>query len=946
MADEDIFDVEGLAKGLIKGLDTPKDVLVDFPLGVVQAGTNIARGDVPLPESFSDVFDPDSQFYEGLTKDSLPNVPGFEETIQFMGDLENSGDNIEEYSGMLASGLGSSVALVKVLDQIKAKNPKLFKFLRKAYPFSVGQFYVAMKAQPDGPGKIKKVLNALKGTLPQGYKGNKTGKTVLKKVLPRLLRLSGIGGALSAFMTKPLNEGEDEEMAVINEFFTMDEEGTLVPKPSAFDKFVEPEPEPSEGEKFTDEFLSEDRGSLLEGADRLATGGEPQLAENIFEETGSNEPEGIQVAGGFKELFGKAPIWATAGVEKAKTLIQEFTKNEKKNMENISSKLGTEAEVNFKEDIDILDTPTGETAVGSIKNKKTIIDSPEPNESIFYSGIEARLMDPNTPKTFNSVDEFFTFMNAKGVSRPEVEDNLLSNFLEAAKKTNSAVTKKDLLNIVRKSPMRKIQTVTYGGARYGGEKRAKYDGYQEPGALPGSYREDVIFLDPENIPFDPKVLPKSGHDFAEDYVLAWSRKTDRNATLPVEKTAEGIAATVDPAMIRTLKRNQKTLDRQLKGLETSAMRKLEREGLIDVDDIDNLTMAEIRNILDTDTMARLRSIDEPLEQQILQFRMKIDSDAAKLQQMEAATKGKKVVVTMADEIQSDILQQAKEMENNLRKSLGDLIDASAEKRRLAIAQADYSSPLRDIDPAVAEFYLKNKNVFRPLFKTDEDMQQFIDEFAKTKNVFEELAEAGPNATDDLRNRVRAAYKKETELLSTLETQLSEDSIKKLFPNVPFKNRTEWGELVIKSDLANAANLLYGPDKIPDAAQWYAISPAKFIKKRYESMGLNKGGTNTPIEERKAAKEAGEQLKGIGVEEFYGGPESVDPKGKHYTSVLEKSLKRAAKENNSEFKIIEVEGMGKVYAVKITPEMLLPHKTHRKKGGMVYTPEIIDIFEAA
>ena len=226
------------------------------------------------------------------------------------------------------------------------------------------------------------------------------------------------------------------------------------------------------------------------------------------------------------------------------------------------------------------------------------------------------------------------------------------------------------------------------------------------------------------------------------------------------------------------------------------------------------------------------------------------------------------------------------------------------------------------------------------------MQQFIDEFAKTKNVFEELAEAGPNATDDLRNRVRAAYKKETELLSTLETQLSEDSIKKLFPNVPFKNRTEWGELVIKSDLANAANLLYGPDKIPDAAQWYAISPAKFIKKRYESMGLNKGGTNTPIEERKAAKEAGEQLKGIGVEEFYGGPESVDPKGKHYTSVLEKALKRAAKENNSEFKIIEVEGMGKVYAVKITPEMLLPHKTHRKKGGMVYTPEIIDIFEAA
>jgi len=939
MADEDIFDVEGLAKGLIKGLDTPKDLLVDFPLGVVQAGANIVRG-------------------EDILEDSLPNVPGFEQTIQFMGDLEKSGGNIEEGAGILTSGAASSIALVKVLDQIKAKNPRLFKQLRKVYPFSVGQFYVAMKAQPDGPGKIKKVLNALKGTLPQGYKGETAKATVIKKVLPRLLRLNMIGGLIGSMMTKEANpdgdfyvdsKGDKYPFDLVNEFFTFDEKGDLLMKPSALEEFAEtetkPEPEPSEGEKFTDEFLSKDRGALLEGADRLATGGEPQLVENIFEETESNDPEGIQVAGAFKDIFGKAPVWATAGVEKAKTLIQQFTKNEKKNMENISSKLGTEAEVNFKEDIDILDTPTGETAVGSIKNKKTIIDSPEPNESIFYSGLEARLMDPNTPKTFNSVDEFFTFMNAKGVSRPEVEDNLLSNFLEAAKKTNSAVTKKDLLNIVRKSPMRKIQTVTYGGARYGGEKRAKYDGYQEPGALPGSYREDVIFLDPENIPFDPKVLPKSGHDFAEDYVLAWSRKTDRNATLPVEKTPQGIELSVDPAMIRTLKRNQTKLKNQLKGLEASAYEKIRRAPTQDLTPIEEMNPRMITETINS-RMTFLEELDAPLANQIRQFRSKIQNDNVKLEEMEASTVGKKVVITMADEIQSDILQQAKEMENNLRKSLGDLIDASAEKRRLAIAQADYSSPLRDIDPAVAEFYLKNKNVFRPLFKTDEDMQQFIDEFAKTKNVFEELAEAGPNATDDLRNRVRAAYKKETELLSTLETQLSEDSIKKLFPNVPFKNRTEWGELVIKSDLANAANLLYGPDKIPDAAQWYAISPAKFIKKRYESMGLNKGGTDTPIEDRKAAKEAGEQLKGIGVEEFYGGPESVDPKGKHYTSVLEKALKRAAKENNSEFKIIEVEGMGKVYAVKITPEMLLPHKTHRKKGGMVYTPEIIDIFEAA
>ena len=65
-------------------------------------------------------------------------------------------------------------------------------------------------------------------------------------------------------------------------------------------------------------------------------------------------------------------------------------------------------------------------------------------------------------------------------------------------------------------------------------------------------------------PLDPDALPPGGasHDFAERYVIGWSRLTDRKATLPVEKTAQGIEEAVDPAMIRTLKRNQKKLQNQ------------------------------------------------------------------------------------------------------------------------------------------------------------------------------------------------------------------------------------------------------------------------------------------------------------------------------------------------------------------------------------------------
>jgi hypothetical protein len=36
-----------------------------------------------------------------------------------------------------------------------------------------------------------------------------------------------------------------------------------------------------------------------------------------------------------------------------------------------------------------------------------------------------------------------------------------------------------MLTIIRKAPLRKIDNVTYGDARYGGTNRAKYDGYQE-----------------------------------------------------------------------------------------------------------------------------------------------------------------------------------------------------------------------------------------------------------------------------------------------------------------------------------------------------------------------------------------------------------------------------------------------------------------------------------
>ena len=650
---------------------------------------------------------------------------------------------------------------------------------------------------------------------------------------------------------------------------------------------------------------------------------------NVFEDP--DLPE-VEVA----NLFGKVPLWAVQNIDKFKMLTQKLSKSEKKQLESLENKIGTIEEVNLSkepldESIEAVSDDVG-TSVVKQTAKKEIIDSPEAAESVFYSNLEARLMDPNTPPIFNTVEQFYDFMQKKGISKVEIEDNILTNYIKQAQKNNTPLAKQAMLAIVRQAPQRKIETVTYG---FGGDKPAKYPGYQEPGAIDGSYREQVLYLNPSAIPGDPDQLPGSVHDFTERYVIGWSRLTDRNATIP---GAEGLFTQADKKMLATLRKNQTKLYNQLVGLETSAVRKLDREGVIDIDRVDDLTAPEITRILDNLDPNLLESIDAPLANQINQFRTKLNDDLVKIQNLEKIQAGSKVIVTFADEIQSDILQQAKKLELDLKEQISDLLDLPLDERmaRLAKDRVSYTGKAREVEPQVLEYYTRNETIFRPMFKTAEDMQQFIDEFRLNKKIFSDLAKQGPSVEPQLLASAKKAAAIEKKMLEELDVGLSDAALKQLFPNVPFKNRMEWGSALIKRDIALAAKRLY-VDKDPNAATWYAVTPAKFVKNRYSQSG----GTNTPINERTS------DMKGIGTEEFYGGPDSTDFKGKHYTSTVEKILKRASIDNNSEFKIIEVDGVGEVFAIKITPEMLLPHKTHRKRGGLVYTPEsIIDIFEAA
>jgi hypothetical protein len=235
--------------------------------------------------------------------------------------------------------------------------------------------------------------------------------------------------------------------------------------------------------------------------DQMAMGGEPGLDTNIFDVLQANDLdqefksndvfeearkkgyEETEVAMG-GSLFGKAPIWAVGDVPKPKIGTQDLTKGEKTLLDNLSKKILDDAD-------------------------ESIIDSPEINEAAFYSGLEARLMDPNTPKTFNSTEDFYKFLQSKQISKKEIDDNILDNYLAIATKNKTPLVKEDMLKIVRQAPMRKVESIVYGNASYGGEKNAIYTSYKEGGEIPGSYRESVLYLDPKYIPQDPDSQPRS-----------------------------------------------------------------------------------------------------------------------------------------------------------------------------------------------------------------------------------------------------------------------------------------------------------------------------------------------------------------------------------------------------------------------------------------------------
>ena len=666
----------------------------------------------------------------------------------------------------------------------------------------------------------------------------------------------------------------------------------------------------------------------------------PNQEESIFDDEASYE-----VA---NNIFGKAPGWAIAGVNKVDDLIR-------------SGNTGTR--------IAQADTiADAATSAGEKINR-------------FYSNIEAKLLDPNSPDVFETSADLYNFLNAKGISKIEVEDYQIPQLIETMTSTGKAITKEDLLLRIKSAPIRQLETKTFGfrsEVENGDEFiNGKYpDDHMEKGYIPNSYRENVLYLDSTKIPNDIQKYKYATHGFFDQaenkYVIGWSRSSDRYGIIP--GTSNQLTS---PEKTKTINELTKKIERLTKLSETSA------------DDIITRSGGRVSTDQANKNIARA-------QKDLIKAQKDLDSENLTI----ASSPDQTTRVTFADEIQSDIFQKYREIlttvKDDYQKLMAKSINPQDTSRLKSLEYGDNSIDINQDNIKIIQFYDKHKDIMRPMFKTADDFAAHIKELKESNKVFEDFSKIKPgNLQQTDVKLVQEAGKKRDKVLEVFEQAFTDKkTMEKLFPNIPFKDRRAWGDAIIKNDINIAAKRLF-VDKDANAAEWYAVSPTDLINTRYK----HRGGTNTPLAERT------KDMKGIGMEEFYGGPNSVDPSDKHYTGVLEEALKRAAAANNTEFKIIKVsvgdpksmqrsfqilspngeivktnklgrgndasegllratqeaEELGEgftvkaieipkgfktvdAYAIKLTPEMILPSKTHFASGGYALYDPLVSMDE--
>jgi hypothetical protein len=769
------------------------------------------------------------------------------------------------------------------------------------------------------------------------------------------------------------------------------------------------------------------RADTFGGTLKFSTGGVveqrpagPGLPEDldIFQDDlpeGSYETANLMLP--FFKLLGKAPVNEVAPIPTPKEKLTNPTKKQTQSLETEKAKRAEE---------DIFDpTPSEQVELDPAMPVEVTPITQQPMTSVFYSDIERAMT--NAPEQFANKQEVLDFLNKNRIKKSEVDDYRIASLLKLYDDT-SPIAKTEIISQVRTAPISGMKVHATGSGSEiinpNGEKSTRYEGYFEPGSIPDTQRERVLYLDKNKLPGDSGDYPVAmfggenlnRHEFGipneeNTYIVGWTRLSDRYGFVPPK--VEGPQTKIN---VSKLTKEKTKNERSLQGLYAEAKSKIER-----LANQRGMSQADINDILidfgsDIPKLSVIAKYADQLDEISPGLVNQMDELVVKNRELqEQITKGSGVDpsgvvrVTFADEIQSDILQAAAGRKQQLAAALRKIQEDG-------VGAGTNIEGLNRTAQAAIDFFEKNKSVFRPLTKTEDEVNVVAQRINKLEAEVDEVVNNYIATREIDQPQIdRLAGLLNDNINNMLDEVLSVDSntMAGLFPDLPFKNRDEWADALIKKDLYELAYRKFVL-KDPDASAYYAVSPSKYVIERYRF----KGDASTPQNLRDADKQRRfdafkrngqfleSEYKGIGMDEFYGGPNAVSNvidnsgtaatnpnfgKPKHYTSTIETILKKQAQSNNSEiitmpvqlkggrgstqYRVTDQNGnmvatltnedqarellvsnpnyriqpitipskkdMEPVFAIKITPEMLEPYKTHKAQGGLV---EHIDIFE--
>jgi len=615
---------------------------------------------------------------------------------------------------------------------------------------------------------------------------------------------------------------------------------------------------------------------------------------DIFEEARKQGYEEVEVANlmvPFFKMFGKAPPNVIAPIPTPKPNLANQTKKQAESLAVQKEKSAMEDIFDPTPESTIRGEMTTDVALPAIQTTPL---TNQPMTSVFYSDIERALGKADAPKQFLSKEEVFDYFSKNNIKRSEEVDYRIPEILKLFPEGEPIPTSA-LLAQIRQAPIKglRVHATGYGSEIINpqGKVDVAYSGYKEPGHITDTARERVLMLPKKSIAGDTGELPRAfrgegaagnRHQFGESddmYVIGWSRLTDRYGKIP--QKVEGPTTKVNTRKLKTIRtKNNNTLN----GLYAETKSKLSRlAGQRDFNqaDIDEI-MEEFGDTFKPTVVAKyadqIDQVSPGLVDQMDELVVKNRELTEQISKAETPSAEGVVRVTFADEIQSDLMQEAAKRKKFLAGTLRRMQDQGK--------SIDDLHEYDDLNKQIMQFYKENESIFRPetktaaevdimrqqLTKMDEEVDNIVNKYITTREISDKdmtrLGEMLQTNLDNLLNKVMT---------------IDADTMSKLFPNLPFKNRNEWADAVIKKDLYEAAYRKFVL-KDPNAADYYAVTPDTYVNKRWQF----EGDTSTPQAVRNNDKkeildhfqETGNlkdsKYKGIGTSEFYGGPSAKAP----------------------------------------------------------------------